>query len=340
MNKVIVLDSGVFIHKAIFAWGADKKRRFEAGNDEDPIMATYTYLNMCYGTLKKIGINKDDIIIVACDARNSWRKAFLEEYKGQRQELRDANDHINWNLQYMLMNKLERQLNNSTDWHFIKLEETFNYADLVLTDIGENLEIEKFGSVSYDKEFGIESDDIQAVCPKFFKDKEVILVTIDADLDQLTYNSNCKIFNPNLKSPTNKAKKGFYKIINKPLQIITKKVRSGDISDNIIVDKNNDTERDIEIRKCIIDLLKLPDFVEKPITTALQELDYNKKVLYEELPFQNSLAQKFDTIYESKDIRSWDQSVKAHEGREEKRKAKAREAYAKKKAKEKKKVKV
>ncbi len=340
MNKVVVLDSGVFIHKSIFAWGADKKRRLEQGDDSEPILASYTYLNMCYSTLKKIGIDKDDIVIIACDARNSWRKAFLEEYKGQRQELRDANEHIDWNLQYMLMNKLERQLNNSTNWHFIKLEDVFNYADLVLTDIGENLEIEKFGSISYDKEFGIESDDIQAVTPTFFKDKEVILVTIDEDLSQLVYYKNCRIFNPNLKSPTNKAKKGFYKIIDKPLNIITKKVRSGDISDNIIVDKNNDTERDIDIRKCIIDLLRLPDFVEKPIITALQELDYNKKVLYEELPFQNSLAQKFDTIYESKDIRSWEQSVKAHEGREEKRKAKARENYAKKKAKEKSKVKV
>lgn len=340
MNKVIILDSGVLIHKAIFAWGAEKKRRLEQGNDEDPIMASYTYLNMCYGTLKKIGIDRDDIIIIACDARNSWRKAFLEAYKGQRQALRDANDHINWDLQYSLMNKLEKQLNESTDWHVIKLEDKFNYADLVLTQLGEDLEIEKYGSIPYDKEFGIESDDIQAVAPKFFPDKEVILVTIDDDLSQLVYNKNCKIFNPNLKSPTNKAKKGFYKIIDKPLQIITKKVRSGDVSDNIIVDKKKDTERDVEVRRSIIDLLHLPNFVEQPIIKVLKELDYNKKVLYEELPFQNSLAQRFDTIYESTDIHTWDQSVIAHEKREINRKEKARENYAKKKAKEGKKVKV
>ena len=342
MNKVIVIDSGFFCHKAIFAWGADKKRRLEAGNDEEPIMSTYTYLNMCFGTLKKIGIDKDDIVIVACDARNSWRKAFLEEYKGQRQGLRDANDHINWNLQYSMMNKLEKQLDNSTNWHFIKLEDVFNYANLVLTHVGEKLQIEKFGSVSYDKEFGIEADDIQAVIPKFFPDKEVILVTIDKDLSQLAYYKNCKIFNPNLKSPTNKAKKGFYEIVNKPLEIITKKVRSGDDSDNILVDKKNgtDTDRDVDIRRFIIDLLHLPDFVEKPIFKVLEKLDYNKEVLYDQLPFQSSLGQRFDTIYQSKDIRTWDQSVKVDELRREKRKEKAREAYRKKKAKEKKKVKV
>ena len=342
MNKVIVLDSGVFIHKSIFAWGAEKKRRLEQGNDEDPVMASYTYLNMCYSTLKKIGIDRQDIIIIACDARNSWRKAFLEEYKGQRQGLRDEHEHIDWNTQYMLMNKLERQLNESTNWHFLKLEDAFNYADLVLTDVGEKFKIEEFGSLPYYTEFGIESDDIQAVTPKSFKDKEVILVTIDEDLSQLVYYKNCKIFNPNLKSPTNKTKKGFYKIIDKPLQIITKKVRSGDNSDNILVDKKNgtDTDRDVEIRRFIINLFHLPDFVEKPILKALQGLDYNKEVLYDQLPFQNSLAQRFDTIYESKDIRTWEQSVKVHKLREEKRKAKAREAYAKKKAKQKKKVKV
>ena len=342
MNKVICIDSGFFQHKAIFAWVADKKRRLEAGNHEPPMLSTYTYLNMIYATLKKIGIDKDDMIIVACDARNSWRKAFLEAYKGNRQGLRDASTLIDWDHHYLIMNKLEIQLDDTTNWHFIKLEKIFNYADLVLTDIGQKLKIEKYGSLAYDIEFGIESDDIQSVCPKFFLDKEVILVTIDKDLSQLVYYKNCKIFNPNLKSQTNKAKKGFYEIINKPLQIIKKKIRSGDISDNILVDKKNnkDTERDVEIRRSIIDLLHLPDFVEKPILKVLKGLDYNKKILYDQLPFPNSLGKKFDTIYESKDIRTWEQSIEAHEKRIENKKAKARETYAKKKAKEKKKVKV
>ncbi len=340
MNKVILIDSGFFCHKAIYSWGGEKKRRLEQGNNEDPLLSTYTYLNMIYGTLKKIGIDRDDMVIVACDARNSWRKAFLEEYKGQRQALRDANDHINWDLQYSLINKLETQLNDTTNWYFIKLENAFNYADLALTDEGEELKIEEFGSISYDKEFGIESDDIQAVCPNFFKDKEVILVTIDEDLSQLVYYKNCKIFNPNLKSPTNKSKKGFYKIIEDPLKIITKKIRLGDASDNILVDKKTDSERDVEVRKFIIDLLHLPEFIEKPILNALENLDMNKKVLYDQLPFPDSLGRKFDTIYESKNIVTWEASVIAHEKRIELKKQKARDNYKKKKDKEKSKVKV
>lgn len=652
------------MHKAIFGWGAEKKKRLLQGNDEDPIMASYTYLNMCYSILKKVGITKDDTIIVAQDARNSWRKAFLEEYKGQRQALRDSNAHIDWNLQYTLINKLERQLNETTDWHFIKLENIFNYADLVLTDEGQRLKIEDFGSVPYDKEFGCidgktliktnngekmikdlngnekiysynfvtkkielsnivniqktksnhrynlyfegetdilkiteehpvyttkgwkevkklkvgdiiyhtsdcklenskyqkqlgyfigyllgdghinysnhkirietidydsiinlkklcnilfdynpnicthkrdnpnwsttysinitkrnvfyniiadldlktekefqkgfiggffdaegtfnkqrnimritntnknlinyvltifnrfklrtksylfndiksknlpifaldingkkrtdkffslfdtaierkrplnlqngykirkikylksrrswinynleispnnnyfannllvhncESDDIQSVCPKFFPDKEVILVTIDEDLLQVCHYKNCKIFNPYQKSPTNKADKGFYKIIDNPLKIITKKVRSGDKADNILINKKLDTDRDVDIRRFIIDLIHLPNFVEKPIISALKQLDYTKEVLHDQLPFQNSLAKRFDTIYDQSGIRTWEESVKKHNIREEKKKLKAKENYAKKKAKEKKKVKV
>jgi hypothetical protein len=333
MNKVICIDSGVILHRSIFAWGSEKKRRLEQGNNEDPIPASYTYLNTCYSILKKIGIDKEDIIIIAQDSRNSWRKAFLEEYKGQRKELRDSHEHINWNLQYGLINKLERQLNDTTNWHFIKLEDIFNYADLALTDEGQRLKIEDYGNISYETEFGLESDDIQSICPKVFKDKEVILVTIDEDLSQNCYYKNCKIFNPNLKSPTNKAKNGFYKIIDDPLKIITKKIRTGDKSDNILIDKKKDTERDVEVRKFIIDLLNLPDFVEQPIIDALKELDYNKKVLYNQLPFQNSLAQKFDTIYDQKSIRTWEESVKRHKLKEEQRLKKQREKYKKKKQK-------
>lgn len=331
MNKVIIIDSGVVLHRSIFAWGAEKKRRLEKGESEDPIPASYTYLNTCYSILKKIGIDKEDIIIVAQDGRNSWRKAFLEAYKGQRQGLRDTHEEINWDLQYKLINNLETQLNDSTNWHFIKLENIFNYADLALTDEGQRLKIEDYGNFSYDKEFSIESDDIQAIACKYFNDKEVILVTIDEDLSQLYYFSHVKIFSPNLKSPTNKAKIGFYKVVNEPLNIIAKKVRLGDKSDNILVDKHHDTTRDVEVRQFIIDLINLPDFIEYPIVHALNKLDWDKKVQYSQLPFQNSLAKKFDKIYEQDKIRTWEESVERHELKEKIKKEKANAKSKKKK---------
>jgi len=328
MNKVVILDSGVILHRSIFAYGAEKKRRVLEGNEEEPIPASYTYLNTCYAILKKIGIDRSDIVIIAQDSRNSWRKAFLESYKGQRKALRDSHEHINWGLQYSLINKLETQLNNTTNWHFMKLENIFNYADLVLTKEGEALQLEQYGNVSYDTEFGIESDDIQAVACQRFTDKEIILVTIDEDISQLTYYPNVKIFNPNLKSPTNKAQRGFYKIVKDPQKILTKKIRLGDKSDNILVDKNKDTERDILVRKLIIDLLHLPDWVERPIIHCFEGLNYQKEVNYNNLPFKNSLGKRFDTIYESNNTRTYEESVIRQEKKDEIQKEKRKKVTA------------
>lgn len=313
MNKVILIDSGVVTHRSIFSWGAEKRRLLAKGVSKDPIPASYTYLNTCYAILKKIGIDRDDIIIIAQDGWNSWRKAFLTEYKGQRQGLRDSHKEINWNLQYSLLNKLEKQLEESTNWHFIKFNNVFNFADLCLTDEGQKFDIENH-DIDMAKEFGIESDDIQAVACQYFNhlDKEIILVTIDEDLSQLYYYNNVKIFNPNLKSPTNKAKIGFYKIVEDPLKIKSKKIRMGDTSDNILVDKRHDSIRDVEIRQLIIDLINLPEWIVQPIYNKFADLNFNKQINYQKLPFKNSLGKRFDTIYEQKNIRTWDESVVRH----------------------------
>lgn len=330
MNKVIIIDAGVILHRSIFSWGAEKKRLLEKDILKDPIPASYTYLNTCYAILKKIGIDKNDIIIIAKDGKNSWRKAFYPEYKSQRFAMREAHEEINWNLQYGMINKLERQLNTVTNWHFIQLNDVFNFADLCLTDEGQKFDIENY-DIDMAKEYGIESDDIQAVACQYFKDKEIILVTIDEDLSQLVYYSNVKIFNPNLKSPTNKAKIGYYKIIENPLKIKADKIRKGDKSDNILVDKRKDSIKDVEIRQLIIDLINLPNWIVTPIINILINLNYTKQIDYKNLPFQNSLGKKFDTIYKTDAIRTFDESLKRHELKEQKRLEKQREQYNKKK---------
>ena len=337
MNKVIVFDCGFMTHRAIFCWGSAKKRNLEQGISEDPVPASYGYLNAIYGTLKKIGITKDDKIIFAQDGWNSFRRAFLPAYKAQRKAFRESHEEIDWKKQYAIINNLEKALHNTTNWNFIQLNEVFNFADLCLTEQGQEFKIEDY-DIDFATEYGIEADDIMAIVPKIFPKDEVVLVTIDKDFSQLYYYDNVKIFNPNLQSPTNKAKKGYYEIVSDPLGIISKKVRLGDVSDNILVDKKNDTEHDVEIRKFIIDMLRMPKYVEKPICDALNKLDWDKKTRHEELPFENSLAKKFDTIYESKNIRSWDESVKRHEKKEVVKKEKAKIAYQKQKAKKKAKV--
>ena len=209
MKKVVILDAGVLTHRSIFAWGAEKRRLLLKGTDDDPrCPASYTYLNTCYATLKKIGIDKDDIVIVAKDGWNSWRKAFLPEYKGQRKALRKSHEEIDWKAQYAIINRLERQLDKYTNWHVLQLNNAFNFADLCLTDEGQELNIEDY-DIDMATEYGIECDDIMAVAVKYFKNyDEIVLMTIDEDISQLVYYKNVKIFNPNLKSPTNKANKG------------------------------------------------------------------------------------------------------------------------------------
>jgi len=86
--KVIVLDGGVLAHKAIFAWGA-QARAADGGDTSHIISATYTYFRMILNVLKKIGINREDTIIMALDARHSWRRAFYPCFDKKTEVLTD-----------------------------------------------------------------------------------------------------------------------------------------------------------------------------------------------------------------------------------------------------------
>jgi len=329
MNKVVIIDSGFIAHRSIYSWSAQKKRQFESKSNGFILPSNYNYFNSCMSILKKIGIDRDDLVIIAGDGRNSWRKAFYPIYKANRKELRAKQTHIDWDYHYKQIRKLEEELHFSTNWYFILLNYIFNFADLALTEEGKRMQINHH---EFDTEFSIESDDIQAVACRFFSDKEVILVTIDEDLDQLLYYDNVKIFNPNLKY---KSKKGYYKFLKKkPLEILDKKIRLGDVSDNILVDKKNDTEEEVEKRKFIIDLLNLPSFVEDPIISVLKDIE-PKPTRYDILPFPKSLGkrERFDKIYGAKDIVSMERSKKAFIEREEKLKESRKKAYQRKKVK-------
>jgi len=305
MKKLICFDTGFLTHQSIYAWG----NQFKLNPDSDFILpASYSYLNTVYSVLKKIGINKEDKILFAKDGRNSWRRAFYLPYKAQRQEGREAHEEINWDKQYAIINELEEQLQNSTNWNFIQFNKQFNFADLVLSEQGEEFKIQDY-DLDYSIEYGLEADDIMAMAPKVFPDHEVVLVATDQDLHQLYYYDNLRIFNPKLKSTTNKAKKGYYVVEKEPLKIISKKVRTGDVSDNILVDKKKDTTKDVEIRRFIIDMLKMPAWIEEPMIEGLQNLEWNSDIDYNNLPFQNSLAKKFDKIYDQSYVRTWEESM-------------------------------
>lgn len=333
MGKIIVIDAGALTFKAITLQGGLLKRKAEGDLPQDHFIAPikHTYFSMAISCLKRIGVNEDDTVIVAVDARNSWRKAFYQKYKAQRKEAREKQEYVNWDKAFAKIEEINNELEQSTDWHFLKFDNILNLLDILQTKEGEDLIGEDYTDDMFDWDYGFEADDVLAIAAKVFKDKEVILASGDKDLYQLAYFPNVKIWSFNLKKI--KGGTGGYAMIPKPLEIINDKVRLGDISDNIIVDKITDNELEQQRREFIIDLLDLPEWIEEPIRKELENL-LKKEIVKEKLPFQNSLALRFWEIYNEDKIVTYEYCEQLMAKREVKRKKKQKEKYLENKRKE------
>lgn len=330
-GRIIIVDVGIMTHRCIFAQGAMQRMINEGKLSQDTAILPieYGYFLSLLAILKKIVVKKNDKVVMACDARHSWRRAFYIPYKGNRTALREGHTEINWEEQYAKIEAINQQLNESTDWHFIKISDFITFEDICETKQGQELNIDQY-EIDPDQTYGIESDDIQAVASKLYENQEVILVTGDADLDQLTYNKNTKIFSTNVKY---KNQKGCYKIVPNALKVVADKSRKGDISDNITVSEN-DTERDYKIRQLIVDLLTLPEFVKEPIENILSNLP-DKNIDFDILPFKNSLGHpdNFSKIYLPDKEITWEKALIENEKTLLKKKIKTKETYAKNKVK-------
>ena len=292
LGKIILLDGGVFTHKAIFNWAMMKKI---AKPDQFVAPSHYNYFQSIITTLKKIGVDKDDTVIVCLEGA-SWRKDYLGEYKAQRAKAREEQTLIDWPYHYGKINEINEQLENSTNWHFLRIK-------------------------------GMEADDIQAVACKTFSDKECIIVTIDKDLFMLAHFKNTKIFSLNIKY---QGSKGVYEKVENPLGILSEKCEKGDVSDNIIVRKDPmkykviDTDEDYRLREFIINLIELPKFVSDPIERVLLNLPIKEEHL-DKLPFSESLAKRFPQIYLKDKVVTPEQCHKYIEKKKEKTKKKTAE---------------
>ena len=324
MSKVVVIDGGNLMFRAILLKGGLLKRKDEGDLPSNHFIAPigYTYFSIIISTLKRIGIKKEDTIIIALDARNSWRKAFYQKYKGQRKEAREKQEFVNWDKAFVEINKINNELEISTNWHFLKFDNVLNLLDILQTKEGKELIGDDYTDDMFEWDYGIEADDVQAVACKVFSNKEVILATGDKDLYQLAYFPNVKIWSFNLKKI--KSGTGGYAMIPNPLKIIADKVRLGDIADNIIVDKITDNELEQKRRQFIIDLLDLPEWIFDPIKEKLEILP-KKEIIKEKLPFPNSLAKRFWEIYSEDKIVTYEYCEQLMEKRDKKRKKKARE---------------
>lgn len=219
------------------------------------IPLTYNILNMILSNLLKIGVNQKDTIIIAVDKGHSWRKDYDPQYKAGRKEAREKHTEINWSDTWEQVNKLLILLDIATNFHIIAID-------------------------------SLEADDIEAVATKYFKNNEVVLLTFDADLEQILDRPNVKIFSP-------KSKK--YKFNDNPLKLLAKKIQkeSADGLTNPVLN-----EKEYDIRNLIVNLRELPDFVETPIIEAFKNLE-PKEPDIEEFPFK-SLKEKYLNLYNDK----------------------------------------
>ena len=110
MNKVVVLDYGMYSHKAIFAWRNQKN-----------IPVEYTCLKMIISHLQKIGISPMDEVIIACEGEDNWRKQYSKEYKANRQDYRESFEDIDWNLMYQKMRDLLEKIELGTFWRVLRV---------------------------------------------------------------------------------------------------------------------------------------------------------------------------------------------------------------------------
>lgn len=263
MSKIIMIDFSLYLHRAVYSLNRNPEN-----------IPTYLALRMIMSCLKKIGVDPDDRIIVALDA-HSWRKDYDKTYKADRAEVKEKSG-IDWNYHYEQFNKLEQQLDNATDWNFIRVNP-------------------------------LEADDLMAVGARFFKDKEVVLITYDSDMEPLMSYPNVKIFS-SLKKCRGHQGKGAYKIKEKtfnPYKLISKKIDK-EIADNLKAPIRN--EEDYNLRKMLVNLLELPETIENQGIEALTNLP-NKELNLELIPFP-SIRNDYMNIYNSDKIVTYKASSK------------------------------
>jgi len=262
IQRLIIIDWSVILHKAIFAL------KFNPG-----VPATYTAMSMILGTLSRIGVEPDDVVIFAMDGRHSWRKDIESAYKGNRKAHREESG-IDWDHWFKEFEKLAHDLNQYTNWIFV-------------------------GPIEH-----IEADDIAAIACRYFKEvPEIILATIDSDWEQMwAIHPGVKIFS--LQTKEWKIRPDEYNVYAE----LAKKIHK-EASDNLITVITNDEEYDK--RLVCVDLTRLPEWVEKSVTDILSKPEtFNKNIFPEYLPFRKkrqpgedkppTLQDRFDSLYNDK----------------------------------------
>jgi len=213
-----------------------------------------------------VGVTPYDDIMIAVDYGHSWRKKFAEEYKGNRKTARETHEYINWDEKYKEMNDLLDKLEIGTSWQVLK-------------------------------ENSLEADDWMSGVSRFFPDREVVLVTYDSDMEQLTKFSNVKIFSPKTKE---------YKIVDDPYLSLSKKIEI-ERTDNLTNPLLNNA--DYIARKTVVNLMELPDFIQCKIDAKLKSLQPKDENI-EEIPYE-PMRERYGRLYnDTSKIVTYESSVR------------------------------
>lgn len=329
MSKIITIDLGSLTHQAIFGWNSLKQKEINGQLPDNAWIppSHYTFFQMLISLLKRVGVSKEDTVILAGDGRNSWRKFFYPNYKKQRADFRESFKLIDWSKHYDKIGKVLKAIDEATNFHTIWLSNCWNVADILFSGEGQKFTDEdEIENVQLD--YSPEADDVIAVCCKYFKDKEIVIISKDADLEQLCTSERVKFFSMNTKW---KGGTGVYKEVKNAYKILAKKIEKGDVSDNILPGETDDnSEKASQIRELIIDLNNLPKWVELPIIEVLNNLP-EKSEDFSKLPFQQSLAKRFPQIYSKDKIITYEDSMKRMERKKVRAKNKKKKVLKEKK---------
>ena len=251
MGKVVLVDSSILFFRSIYSWRV-KKDTWNSPNRQ--------YLISLIADLKKFNLSKEDIVIIAIDSKlGSWRKDVDKSYKSNRKDIRAKQVDIPWPKFWEEYNKLLSILDKATPFHYINIDKC-------------------------------EADDIISEACRYYKDKEVIILSSDTDMEQLCAYPNVRIF-------SNISKK--FKQITNPYKVLSKKLDK-EATDNLLTPVLN--EIDFDKRNLIVNLLSLPIEISLKIRTQLDNIENNKSTNIDLIPIKIA-RERFNDIWKKEKIK-------------------------------------
>jgi len=182
-KKVLLVDWSFFLFQSIYAW-----------EKNESIPATYVALSSLLASLKRVGCQQTDLIILAMDSsKGSWRRQYDVNYKADRKKKREEYHKIDWNSMFKKFHEFMLFLKKSTPFIPIEIE-------------------------SY------EADDIISVACRYYCPAPCIIISPDSDFHQLMDYNHVKIFSPKSKHYTH---------VKNPIATLAKKVKK-ETADNLI----------------------------------------------------------------------------------------------------------